>query len=339
MVYIVAFIFLLKLTSCDPETPNNTNSTGRIRRQCVPSYTKTIWQGQRLIRQEVIPSREIISYYSATQKLKDQIVVWEYEPQRLYQIQEYDDKQAIWQDTKPMQCLLVGIDQYKTNPLQFCCQDIQLFRHYLDHHFVQYQQPCFMTILLNQQATLSAVQACLEQQASQSSIYSTTIFVFSGHGTLEGLQLYDTDLSVSLLQSYFAQTQSNKVLWIIDACPTKNGLLPTMPVASPGRLVGHVQAFPNPSPYPLAHFMVGRGKAIMFAAKPNEQTSDGVFLHSLTAHLQALENNVTCPQLIQRIRLGIASHNQLSISAEQWQMTPWLQMQGDLQIVVVPWIK
>lgn len=338
--FIFVMISVFMMLGCEPdESWNNPNSKGTIHRRLSPRYQRIWVTEQQTVRREIIPSHEMICYLDSNQQEQDRIVVWDYAPQRLYQILEYDAEQAVWQDSKPMQCLLVGIDQYKEDPLQFCCQDIQLFSRYMNEHFVEYQQPCHTTILLNQQATKVAVQAQLQQQIQRSDMYSTTMFVFSGHGHLQGLRLYDGEISIGQLQSYLLQTKSNRVLWIVDACYTR-AILPGKSVYWAGnRAKGNSLLFPKPSRYPLAHFLVGRGKAVLFAAQQNEEARDGIFLHSLILHLEALEMNAHLPQLVQQVHLGILHHNKSSMAAERCTMTPWLQMQGDMQMVVIPWVK
>jgi len=286
---------------------------------------------------EILPGQETISFWQGGQEL-DRVILWDRPEPRWYEILEMSNQG--WQDTRYIQCLLVGINDYVDAPLDYCREDVILVEQYLKRYFHQYQQPCRIQKLLDSQATQEQVKAMLLEQVKNSSQFSTTLFVFSGHGTEQGLRLYDGEIHADELRYYFANTQSSRVLWLLDSCDSgavaaRDAVVlarKSKSAAQPSKTL-----FPTASSYAWMHVFVGRGKFLLLSARANQEAQDGVFIRALVAHLEAAEGDILFPALVRSINEGIRHYNRRCRPENILTMTPWLQViQGDIQLLVVP---
>ncbi len=306
--------------------------------------------------------KEIITYSDEKNRALDRIEITNWDNHLCYRILENDNiaartnsselLQETWQDTRPIQCLLVAIDRYPENSLKYCCEDMLILKNYLEQHFLQYQQSCEIQTLFDQDATKVKFFQALQQQTKKSSRFSTTILAFSGHGENNGLQLYDQKVEASELQPYFIANQSSRLLWIMDACHAENlgkdldyefkaySQTPKELQHRQSKAVSrHYDLYPNTSPYPFAHIFLGHGKVLFLSSLANEEAKDGVFLRSLVYHLEATDIPLTIPQLLKRIQDGIFHHNKRCRPENRLDMTPQAKIYGDIQIWIMPWTK
>lgn len=266
--------------------------------------------------------------------------------QKLYRLTEKTNDQ--FQDTQPIQALLVAINQYSTTPLYYCKQDMQQVKQYLQQHFQFYEQKVHIIELYDTQATKKNIQQQLQKQIQNASLYSTTIFAFSGHGTQQGLKLYDQDISIQELFQYYRCNKTKRTIWIIDSCYsgtfsnpiqlTHNTKLPIQLSRNMKTTVQQsIPLFPQPSPYSFLHCFFGQGKLLLCSAKSNEKAKDGIFIPTLISHLQASEHSVQFPRIINNINQSITQYNQSCRPENILAMTPFFHMQGDIQLAIIPY--
>ena len=82
--------------------------------------------------------------------------------------------------------LLIGINNYKNNPLAGCENDVDQVRTYLDNSFVKTQFAQIHTQeLLNEQATKDNIVQAFKTHLGKAKKKDTVLFYFSGHGARE----------------------------------------------------------------------------------------------------------------------------------------------------------
>lgn len=256
------------------------------------------------------------------------------EPKIYTLLEKYDDA---FQDMKPIHCILVAIDQYKQKPLLYCKEDMKHAQDYFQEHFEAYKQSVYMIKLYDENATKDNVLQALQYQKKWASLYSTTCFIFSGHGTSNGLQLYDEIVSLSELYHYFQSINALRTIWIIDSCYAgilnKNASFQT----KDNTFTTSSSLFPIKTSYQFMHCFFGSGKILLCSSQSHEKAKDGIFIPAVFAQLESTENSIQFPKIINHIKQGIEQYNQSCRPDNKMIMTPFLYMIGDIQIAVVPY--
>ncbi len=107
-------------------------------------------------------------------------------------------RQVLAQPARRKLALLVGINQYRSAPLQGCLTDVDLQRELLIHRFGF--QPSDILTLTNQHATRSQIEAAfIEHLVTPSKAGDVVVFHFSGHGSLLNLGMAGEDSQTSLV--------------------------------------------------------------------------------------------------------------------------------------------
>ncbi len=275
-----------------------------------------------------------VSYISQQGKETDRIEIGS---DGFYRILEKNPGMQEYFDARPIHCILVAIDKYPQAPLDYCKEDMKLFKDYLEKYFLSFQQEARLVELYDEQATWKNLKQSLEHQVQKKDQYSTAIFVFSGHGVERSLNLFDQEISISCLQEYFQKIDTKRVLWVIDSC--HSGALaqkqPDLKRKSKGAFLSQEKLFPSSTPYSFMHCFVGKGKALLCSSLPGEESKDGVFLRAVLSHLGSLEESTSLSPVINKIHERIQSYNRLCRPENILPMTPFLKLYGDFQIAVI----
>lgn len=311
----LGFIFLLFLVSCVEEEKSQ-SKTG-------------------FLTHHIQNDLELWTYKNFQGEITGQLQCRLYtEPKNYTLLEKYGET---FQDMKPIHCVLVAIDQYKQKPLLYCKEDMKHVQDYFQEHFKAYNQSVYIIKLYDENATKDNVIQALQYQKKWASLYSTTCFIFSGHGTSDGLQLYDTIISLSELYHYFQSINALRTIWIIDSCYAgilnKNASFETKDHA----FTNSFSLFPIRTPYQFMHCFLGMGKILLCSSQSNEKAKDGIFIPAVFAQLESTENSIQFPQIIVHIKQGIEQYNQSCRPDNKIDMTPFFYMIGDIQIAVVPY--
>lgn len=135
---------------------------------------------------------------------------------------------------KRLYALLIGINQYPRAPLQACLNDVASIGQLLSHRSETEYHPL---VLLNEQATKSAIVNGFCQHLAQARPQDTALFFFAGHGsrepaapewhtigieTLNSIVGYDDSLTDKelryLLHLLYQQTGGAHIVTIFDCC-------------------------------------------------------------------------------------------------------------------------
>ncbi|NUM36934.1 MAG: caspase family protein [Candidatus Brocadiae bacterium] len=285
------------------------------------------------ILQTYQPEGKTISYVN---KKNEEIDRMEFFSHGMYRILEKDTYSQDFYDTRPIHCILVAIDKYTDAPLEYCKEDIVFFKQYLTKHIAAFHQKINLIELYDKNATWQNVVDALEYQTKEARQYSTTLFVFSGHGIENALNLFDKEIPIRLLQGYFHKIKSKRLLWIIDSCHSGAFAQSQENLArkSKSATLSQERLFPLPTTYSFIHCFVGTGKALLCSSKPGEDSKDGIFLRSLISHLSSLEDSTSLYPVVQKINERIAFYNKNCRPENALAMTPFVKLYGDFQIII-----
>lgn len=284
------------------------------------------------VKEKILRDGKVLSYYNS--KNVETIRVKIFDKNGLYEIKERTSKNDRFFDSKPIHCILVAINHYKSESLSFCREDIQELDYYLRKHFASYNQEVKIDTLYDQKATRKNLKKLLDSQVKKSHLYSTTLFAFSGHGNQKGLELYDKDIAISQLKTYFKNIQSRRVIWILDCC--SSGSLAN-DKGEDGRKIKSSKRvlFPQESRYNHMHCFLGQGKILICSSLPNQESKDGIFIKALVSNIKALEQSDTLKNIVNNVRESIRQYNKQCTDGCEVLMTPFSKLYGDIRIGVM----
>jgi hypothetical protein len=121
--------------------------------------------------------------------------------------------------------VLVGINQYESNPLHGCITDVELQRELLVHRFGFLPQD--IVVLTDQAATQGAIATAVQEHlVKQARAGDVVLFHFSGHGTkvigagavgINALVATDGYIPEASLLSWLSSAPTDKVVCVLDA--------------------------------------------------------------------------------------------------------------------------
>lgn len=235
--------------------------------------------------------------------------------------------------------VIVGINDYSSNPLKYCVADANAFYNFLRSDAGGAVPAENIYLVTDAQATTDNVIAKAKKLFAKAGKKDRVIFYFSGHGSRYGVAMYDNTMYYKDIKNFFRVAKCDTKLVFIDACHT--GSVKSAQKVSVPRFYEKADKIRGIKEKKNKNDLSDMNIAVMTAAKSDEvgwDTSEyqmAVFTHFLIKGLGGAANRdgngyITIQELYYYVYANVAEKT----SHYQTQQHPQLFGKFDLRLIV-----